>query len=154
MADWIGKYAREVQALLDKNKEAQVNEFLEQIVQQARAEVLAAGVAKLGDLMVSRQGVATKASKDGKEGLAQIFVDERDGIKSALRALKELQPAASDLEALLRQEREKFAVLQMHIYELLGDLHEMNAPDIADSMGRVETDLKNLEKARASEVKG
>ena len=110
---------------------------------QARAEVLVACLKKLRE----------------HEAFVECRKQEHDGIRAgelliAISAIEQLQPSATALEALLREEREKFAVLQMHIYELLGDLHEMNAPDIADSMGRVETDLKNLEKARASEVKG
>ena len=70
-------------------------------------------------------------------------------IREVRRTFDTMQPAASDLEALLREEREKFAALQMHTYELLGDLHEKEKADISDSMERVEADLRNLEKARA-----
>ena len=119
-----------------------------QAAKQARAEVLAASVAKLGDLIVSRQGAATKASKDGKEGLAQIFVDERDGIKSAIRALKELQPAAKDLEALLREARLEEAKLRPHQDGCAALLTGAEADDCDDWCGR-DKRIAELEKARA-----
>ncbi len=112
---------------------------LEEHDKHTRAEVLAAGIAKLGDLIVSRQGAAIKASKDGKEGLAQIFVDERDGIKSAIRALKELQPAASDLEALLEEARREERVEE----------HDIVCPICSGNEGECWRRKELLEKARA-----
>ena len=83
--------------------------IIAQAIREARAEVLAACLGRLGDLVISRQDAATQAGRDDKERLRQVFLDERDGLKAAVVALKELQPAASDLEALLLHRiREKF----------------------------------------------
>ena len=69
-----------------------ITKALRSAEKQARAEVLAACLARLGDLAVSRQDAATQAGKDGKETLRNILLDERDGLKAAILALKSLQP--------------------------------------------------------------
>ena len=99
------------------------------------AEVLAACLGRLGDLVISRQDAATQAGRDDKERLRQVFLDERDGLRAAIVALKELQPAASSLEALLRPGHELAELLLAWLD---------NQPD-----GRSEVELKILEKARA-----
>ena len=128
---------------------------LDKEIKQARAEVLAACLARLGDLVVSRQDAATQAGKDDKETL----LDERDGLRAAIRALKELQPAASALGALLREARKEgrqqeqkgtlFDVLAFN--SGLGCTPQEGYRDLADALRDTKHLSAELEKARASE---